>query len=74
MRQSGKKDLKLETHLKSQLRRLWVKQKFRNLLQRGKYSNKKEKSRKRRRKKIALPQAQIQKKLKGREGGKNTQV
>ena len=36
-----KREVKMETHLKSQLKRLYVKQKFQNLLQRGKYSNKK---------------------------------
>ena len=39
MRQDGKKEVKLETYLKSQLTRLQVKQKLQNLLQREKYSN-----------------------------------
>ena len=68
MRQGGKKMLKLETLLKSQLRTLKVKQKMQNLLQRVKYSNKRKSQGKEDR---VHPQTQNLRKLKGKEGRKN---
>ena len=70
MRQGRKKVVKLGAHLTSQVRRLQVKQKLQDLLQRGKHSNKRESQVKEER---VHPEAQILRKLRGNEGVKNDQ-